>query len=149
MAELNTLTEDAMIAWLQDSGTHEQTLAATVRRFAQAKFNELGEPDKVQLPMIVVKATRERQLHTNLGVWMFTVDVVYYFQADDTGKATWDAESAKFERVLTVDDLAGYLSTAVDGFKCWGVPTRMVGDKVIDGRVWRLPARLTLWAAQV
>lgn len=145
--DLNTLTEDAVITYIQAVSTHGQDTGLTPRRWGQVKFNDQNELDDIELPAIVVRASRDQQLHTKVAVWKFTVDIWLFMQADDTLLSDWNSLNAKLEQIFSVDELAQLLNSLTDTYHCRGIVSRMVGDKVIDNRHWRIPYRLILWAS--
>lgn len=146
--DLVTLTEDAVMAWIQNVSAHGQDTGITPRRWSQSKFDQAGDLDTITLPALVVRAMREQQLHTKVAVYRFTVDTWLYMQADDTDTAAWDAMTAKLETIFSVDDLAGYLNASESAYSCRGIVSRMVGDKMTETRQWRVPYRIVLWASQ-
>ena len=108
--DLNTAVEEAVIAWLANSAAHGQDVGITPRRWAQAKFDDNGDLNNLSLPALVVHAARDRQLHTKVAVFLFTVDTWLFMQADDTNESAWDAMTAKLETNLPSPPVCGFPS---------------------------------------
>jgi hypothetical protein len=148
MADLTTNIEDAFILWLQAVSTHGQDMSIVPRRYSETKFDDDGDLNPITLPALVVKATRQQQLHTNVAVYFYVVDIGLYLQADDTLRSDWDAQCERLETMMLAEELARYLNALMPTINVRGITQRLSGDKIEVGRAWRFPVRCSLWASR-
>lgn len=149
MAELNDLIADAFVGVLRAT-SHGYPLglpAANIRRFNEAKFQD-DEVNLVELPGVVVRATRQQQLHTDVAVWMFHVELMLNMQADDTSRADWDATTTTMESILCIESLTTLLNQTAIGLLVRGIPQRTTGATMTVNRHWQRLWRVNLWASR-
>jgi hypothetical protein len=111
MPDLQRLTENAVIAWLNASGTHSQTLGITPANSSS--------DDAASLPRIVVKCTPRAERIPGTGVYDVECEVAYLWQADDTTDAAASTLWAKIKAIMLWDALAARISDAAN-LTCWG-----------------------------
>jgi len=144
--DLSAATENAFIAYIPDTTIHGQIFTITPRRFTETKFKD-DLINAYNLPAIVVKAIRDRQLTPKLATWIFNVEIMVNAQADDTDEPAWDALVGQMETVLLVQDLKTYLNSYETGMLCQGIVSVTTGDKVIEDRHWRQSFLAQIWAS--
>ena len=154
-ASLEWKLEEAARLWLLDTGVHGfninggDTKAPDVRHhdaaFDTSTPTESEKLPTLTLPAIILKATREKQLHTQVAVWLCRLEIRLDGAADDLTDAIWQGYLKAIEDIFSVMDLAGYLTTQVDGFTCLGVVERAPARRVIIERHWSQALNILLY----
>lgn len=129
-SNLEKLTQQSVINWINNVDTHGITVAVAPRHFEQDKTTELT------LPTIIVRAVRLREEIKGSGVWQIKVEVSLIAQADDTDDATLNSQWSNLQDVLNWDELAARLSD-LDGFHCYGTVLSDPSDKSVIERYWQ------------
>ena len=148
MIELSELVENSVIAWIENTATHDQTIGIVPRNFKAMRFDNAGDLDPIQLPALVVQAIQDRMLHTKVAVYLFHVEITLKMEADDTNQATWNTASGGLETVFSADDLSTYLTNGVSDYLCRGILSRNLGQTMTEDRHWTRTFRLELWASR-
>lgn len=147
MPELTELNEQAAMAWINDSTTHGQTVGIEPRQYKQVKFDNTTL-DPLEMPAVIVQAIQGQQLHTNVAVWKYDLEVTLLMIADDTNQAAWDTASMALETIFSVDALAFNLTSSGSHYLCRGVTSRNLGQTTIEDRKWKRVFCIQLWASR-
>lgn len=129
-SNLERLTQQSVINWIENTAVHGVTVGVTPRHF------ETDNTNPVTLPIIIIKATREREEIVGSGVCRMRVEVGLIAQADDTTDATLSNQWSNFFDVLNWDELAARMSD-LSGFYCYGVIRGEPSDKQTIERHWQ------------
>jgi len=148
MPELTELNENAVIAWIQNTAEHGQTVGIVPRNYKAIKFDENGDIDPLHLPAVIVQAVQGQQLHTQIAVWRFDLEATLIMQADDSNQDAWDGASISLEKIFTVAGLEAYLTNSVTGYLCRGIVHRNYGQTTIEERHWKRHFKLQMWASR-
>jgi hypothetical protein len=137
MADLQRLTENAVIAWLAASGTHSQTIGLT-------GVHAISD-DAITLPALVVSCLPQSERFHGTGIYDVQCTITYHWQADDTTDAAASTVWGKIKYVMLWDELRTRLSDLAD-FTCWGALWDGTETHDIENRHHRQSITLTLIA---
>ena len=132
--------EQAVIAFIADTGTHGITLGITARQ----EFED--DTDTLTLPAVVVKAERITEMSPATGNFQFRVTVTLKTQADDTTEATQRTQWHNLCSILMWDGLDSALVTSSLGINARSVLREEITARTEIDRHWEQVFTFTVWA---